>query len=472
MKSTLLKKENERTEEEDQPSALISPGLTHRSVAKRITRIPLAPRTPRGWILLFALALALSAVLTASLCWLLMKGTGIWGINQPVAWGLAIVNFVWWIGIAHAGTLISAILLLFRQRWRASIGRIAEAMTIFAVVCAGIFPLLHMGRPWLFYWLLPYPNTMRMWPQFRSPLMWDVFAVGTYATISAIFWYMGMIPDLGAMRDRARTKAGQYGYGIAALGWRGSARQWMSHESAMVLLAGMATPLVLSVHTVISFDFAVSLLPGWHSTIFPPYFVAGAIYSGLAMVLTLVIPLRRFYRLNEFINPRHIDNLGKAMLAAGLIVAYGYAMEAFMAWYSASHWEAFMLWNRLFGPMGWAYWTLLVCNLVLPLSTLWWRRVRASLPCMFVLSLIVNIGMWMERFVIVVTSQQRDFLPSSWGVYQPTRWEFATYAGTMGLFFLLFLLFLRFLPMIPIHEMRRLLAVEKREAGALAEVGD
>ena len=452
--------------------AWMAPGVTHASLSEKITRIPLSPCTPLGWAILFALSALLSALLVGALFRLVLRGTGIWGINQPVAWGLAIVNFVWWIGIGHAGTLISAILLLFRQHWRASIGRIAESMTIFAVVCAGLFPLVHMGRPWLFYWLLPYPNTMRMWPQFRSPLEWDVFAVSTYATISVVFWYVGMIPDLSVLRDRARHRTAQIAYGLAALGWRNSARHWMQHETAMLLLAGLATPLVLSVHTVISFDFAVSLLPGWHSTIFPPYFVAGAIYSGLAMVLTLAIPLRRFYRWEEVITLRHIDNIGKAMLAAGLVVAYGYAMEAFTAWYSASHWEAFMFWNRLFGPMGWAYRMLLVCNLAVPLSMLWWRRVRASLPLMFVLSLSVNMGMWLERFVIVVTSQHRDFLPSSWGAYRPTFWELATYAGTMGLFLLLFLLFVRLLPMIPIDEMRRLLAVEDVKRSHAAEVSE
>jgi molybdopterin-containing oxidoreductase family membrane subunit len=297
-------------------------------------------------------------------------------------------------------------------------------------------------------------------------LLWDVFAVLTYATISVAFWYIGMIPDLGTLRDHARTKPAQYAYGVLALGWRGSARHWMRYETAMLLLAGLATPLVLSVHTVISFDFAVAVLPGWHSTIFPPYFVAGAIYSGLAMVLTLAIPLRKFFRLEEFITERHIDNLGKLMLVSGCIVAYGYAMEAFMAWYSASHWEAFAFWNRAFGPMGWSYWILIVCNLAVPLTALWSRRLRRSLPVMFALSLVVNVGMWFERFVIVVTSLNRGYLPSSWGTYRATRWDYMTYAGTFGIFIVLFLLFVRFLPMIPIAEMRTLLPGPKMKSDA------
>jgi molybdopterin-containing oxidoreductase family membrane subunit len=382
---------------------------------------------------------------------------GIWAITMPVAWGFAIINFVWWIGIGHAGTLISAILLLFKQGWRNSINRFAEAMTIFAVVCAGMFPLIHVGRPWLGYWLFPYPNTMTVWPQFRSPLEWDVFAVSTYATISVVFWYIGMVPDFGTMRDRAKTRVAQYFYGMISLGWRGSVRHWFRYETASLLLAGLATPLVLSVHTVISFDFAVAVLPGWHTTIFPPYFVAGAIYSGFAMVLTLAIPLRKFYGLEALVTERHIDNMGKVMLATGFIVAYGYGMEAFMAWYSASHWEWFMFWNRVFGPMGWSYWLLIMFNLVIPLTTLWSRKLRTSISFMFFISIVVNTGMWFERFVIVVTSLYRDFLPSSWGTYRATKWDYMTYIGTLGLFTTLFLLFVRFLPMIPMSEIRMML---------------
>ncbi len=451
---------------------VIAPGQTFRSVTEKITRVVLTPHTPSGWFALFGVGGAGASMLMVALVWLFLKGVGIWGITQPVAWGFAIINFVWWIGIGHAGTLISAILLLFKQGWRNSINRFAEAMTIFAVVCAGLFPLIHVGRPWLGYWLLPLPLTMNVWPQWRSPLMWDVFAVSTYATISVVFWYLGMIPDLATMRDRAKTKLAQYVYGMLAVGWRGSVRHWARYETASLLLAGLATPLVLSVHTVISFDFAVAVLPGWHTTIFPPYFVAGAIYSGFAMVLTLAIPLRKFYHLENLVTERHIDNCGKVMLATGFIVAYGYGMEAFMSWYSADHWEAFTFWNRAFGPMGWSYWVLIACNLVIPLTTLWSRKLRTNMLFMFILSIIVNTGMWFERFVIVVTSLYRDFLPSSWGTYRATKWDYMTYFGTLGLFTFLFLLFVRFLPMIPMSEIRTMLPGAKIKPKVAAEAGD
>jgi molybdopterin-containing oxidoreductase family membrane subunit len=451
---------------------VIAPGQTFRSVTEKIVRIVLTPDTPLGWFAIFGIGGALATVLLTALIWLFLLGVGIWGITQPVAWGFAIINFVWWIGIGHAGTLISAILLLFKQGWRNSINRFAEAMTIFAVVCAGMFPLIHVGRPWLAYWMFPYPNTMDVWPQFRSPLMWDVFAVSTYAIISIVFWYIGMVPDFGTMRDRAQNKAAQYLYGLVSLGWRGSVRHWMRYETASLLLAGLATPLVLSVHTVISFDFAVAVLPGWHTTIFPPYFVAGAIYSGFAMVLTLAIPLRKFYHLEGLVTERHIDNMGKVMLATGFIVAYGYGMEVFMAWYSASHWESFMMWNRMFGPMGWAYWVLITCNLAIPLTTLWSRKLRTSIAYMFFISIVVNTGMWFERFVIVVTSLYRDFLPSAWGTYRATKWDYMIYVGTLGLFTALFLLFVRFLPMIPMSEIRMMLPAAKITPKPKAEAGD
>jgi molybdopterin-containing oxidoreductase family membrane subunit len=344
-------------------------------------------------------------------------------------------------------------------------------MTIFAVMCAGLFPLIHVGRPWLGYWLFPLPFTMTVWPQFRSPLMWDVFAVSTYATISVVFWYIGMVPDFGTLRDRSQSKIAQYFYGMLSVGWRGSIRHWMRYETASLLLAGLATPLVLSVHTVISFDFAVAVLPGWHTTIFPPYFVAGAIYSGFAMVLTLAIPLRKFYHLEALVTERHIDNMGKVMLVTGFIVAYGYGMEAFMAWYSANHWEAFTFWNRAFGPMGWSYWTLITCNLAIPLTTLWSRKLRTNITFMFAMSIIVNTGMWFERFVIVVTSLTRDFLPSAWGTYRATKWDYMTFVGTLGFFTFLFLLFVRFLPMIPMNEIRMLLPGSKIKP-KLAEAAD
>ena len=451
---------------------VIGQGQTFRSVTEKITRIVLTPRTPLGWFAIFSVAGAGATMLMVAVTWLFLKGIGIWGVTQPVAWGFAIINFVWWIGIGHAGTLISAILLLFKQGWRNSISRFAEAMTIFAVVCAGMFPVLHLGRPWLGYWLFPYPSTMTVWPQFRSPLMWDVFAVSTYATISVVFWYIGMVPDLGTMRDRAHSKFAKYAYGLFSMGWRGSARHWMRYETASLLLAGLATPLVLSVHTVISFDFAVAVLPGWHTTIFPPYFVAGAIYSGFAMVLTLAIPLRKFYHLENLVTERHIDNMGKVMLATGFIVAYGYGMEVFMAWYSASHWEAFMMWNRMFGPMGWSYWVLVSCNLAFPLTTLWVRKWRTNMAFMFFLSIVVNTGMWFERFVIVVTSLYRDFLPSAWGTYRATKWDYMIYVGTLGLFTALFLLFVRFLPMIPMNEIRMMLPQAKITPKKAAEAAD
>jgi molybdopterin-containing oxidoreductase family membrane subunit len=452
---------------------VIAPGHTFKSVTEKVSRIVLTSHTPLGWWFGLVLAGSVAGMLLTAVTWLFLKGVGIWAITVPVAWGFAIINFVWWIGIGHAGTLISAILLLFKQGWRNSINRFAEAMTIFAVVCAGMFPLIHVGRPWLGYWLFPYPSTMNYWPQFRSPLLWDVFAVSTYATISVVFWYIGMIPDLGTMRDRSTSKFGQFAYGLASLGWRGSVRHWVRYETASLLLAGLATPLVLSVHSVISLDFSVALVPGWHTTIFPPYFVAGAIYSGFAMVLTLAIPIRKFYHLEDLITIRHIDNMAKVMLATGLIVAYGYSTEVFMSWYSASHWEYFMMWNRMFGPMGWSYWVLITCNIALP-QLMWLRRFRVNVGLMFLMSFIVNTGMWFERFVIVVTSLTRDYLPSSWGTYRATKWDYMTFAGTLGLFTFLFFLFVRFLPMIPMSELRLMLpqAKVREKHEALPEAGD
>jgi Ni/Fe-hydrogenase subunit HybB-like protein len=452
---------------------VIAPGHTFKSVTEKVSRIVLTSHTPLGWWFGFLLAGTFVGMLLTAVTWLFLKGVGIWAITIPVAWGFAIINFVWWIGIGHAGTLISAILLLFKQSWRNSINRFAEAMTIFAVVCAGMFPLIHVGRPWLGYWLFPYPSTMNYWPQFRSPLLWDVFAVSTYATISVVFWYIGMIPDLGTMRDRSESKLGQFFFGLLAVGWRGSVRHWVRYETASLLLAGLATPLVLSVHSVISLDFSVALLPGWHTTIFPPYFVAGAIYSGFAMVLTLAIPIRRFYHLEDLITIRHIENCNKVMLATGLIVAYGYSTEVFMSWYSASHWEYFMMWNRMFGPIGWSYWTLITCNIALP-QLLWARKLRTHVGFTFLMSLIINSGMWFERFVIIVTSLTRDYLPSSWGTYRATKWDYMTFAGTLGLFTFLFFLFIRFLPMIPMSELRLMLPQSKvrEKHDLLPEAGD
>ncbi|HYB96691.1 MAG TPA: NrfD/PsrC family molybdoenzyme membrane anchor subunit [Vicinamibacterales bacterium] len=443
---------------------VILPGHDFETVTETVAEIPLSKRFPLGWIGLLLIALGGAGMLHMALGYLLLKGIGIWGNQVPVGWAFDIINFVWWIGIGHAGTLISAILLLFKQQWRMSISRFAEAMTIFAVVCAAIFPVFHTGRPWLAaYWLFPYPNAMGLWPQFKSPLIWDVFAVSTYATVSIVFWYVGLIPDLATMRDRAVSRAKATIYGILSLGWRGSARHWHRYEVATLILAGLSTPLVLSVHTVVSFDFAVSLIPGWHATIFPPYFVAGAVYSGFAMVLTLAIPVRRFYGMESLITMRHIDNMAKVMLTTGLIVAYGYAMEAFFAWYSASPHERFMMYNRMFGPYGWSYWMLISINAVM-IQLLWLKSVRNNTVILFVMSIFVNIGMWLERFVIIVTSLNRDFLPSSWGMYYPTQWDFMTFFGTIGLFLTLFLLFLRFVPMISIFEVKTLLPQAKVKA--------
>jgi molybdopterin-containing oxidoreductase family membrane subunit len=436
---------------------VIEPGHTFASVTDQISSIVLTRPVTRGWLAGFLISFTLVMVLLYAIGYLLVRGIGIWGVNIPVGWGFAIVNFVWWIGIGHAGTLISAILLLLRQQWRTSINRFAEAMTLFAVACAGLFPLLHLGRPGLFYWLVPYPNTMGVWPQFRSPLVWDVFAIATYFTVSLLFWFIGLLPDLATLRDRADSRWKQITYGILAMGWRGSARHWYRYEVAYLLLAGLATPLVVSVHTVVSFDFAIALIPGWHSTIFPPYFVAGAIYSGFAMVLTLAIPLRAFYGLKDFITLRHLDNMAKVMLATGLIVAYGYAMEAFMAWFSGNTFEQYLAWNRAFGPYAPAYWALILCNVVL-VQALWFRRVRLSPAWLFFVSLVISLGMWLERFVIVITSLHRDFLPSSWGMYMPTAWDWATFLGSIGLFFMLLFVFIRVLPMISIFEMRELVS--------------
>jgi Ni/Fe-hydrogenase subunit HybB-like protein len=435
---------------------VIEPGYTFATVTDKISSIVLTRPTSVGWLFGFGIAFLMTMMLLYAIGYLFLRGVGIWGINIPIGWGFAIVNFVWWIGIGHAGTLISAILLLLRQSWRNSINRFAEAMTLFAVACAGIFPVLHLGRPWLAYWLFPYPNTMNYWPQFRSPLVWDVFAVSTYFTISLVFWFIGLIPDLATLRDRADSRAAQIIYGILAMGWRGSARHWHRYETAYLLLAGLATPLVLSVHTVVSFDFAISILPGWHTTIFPPYFVAGAIYSGFAMVLMLAIPIRKFFGLEDFITERHLENSAKVMLATGLIVAYGYAIEAFMGWYSGNRYDGFLLWNRLHGPYHLLYFALLACNIFVP-QVLWIRRLRTSPAWLFLISLDILVGMWLERFIIVVVSLQRDFLNSSWGMYYPTRWDWITYFGTIGLFLAAMFLFVRILPMISIFEMRTLL---------------
>jgi Ni/Fe-hydrogenase subunit HybB-like protein len=439
------------------PARLLEPGQTYESVTDTITSIPLAKRHPRTWYFGFALGFLLLMMLFLAVTYLLARGVGIWGINIPVAWGFAIVNFVWWIGIGHAGTFISAILLLLFQQWRTGINRFTEAMTLFAVACAGLFPLLHLGRPWVFYWILPYPDTMGLWPQFRSPLVWDVFAVGTYFTVSLLFWYLGLLPDLASVRDKAQTPMKRKIYGFFALGWRGSAAHWQRHQSAYLLLAGLATPLVLSVHSVVSFDFSVAIVPGWHSTIFPPYFVAGAIYSGFAMVLNIVIPVRKIYKLESLIPMRYLNNMANVMLVTGQMVAYGYLIEAFMAWYSGDEFEEYMMHNRAFGPYGWIFWALMLLNVVIP-QLLWSRRLRTSIVPLFLVAFAINLGMWVERFVIIVTSLHRDFIPSAWDMYFPTVWDWATLFGSIGLFLTLLFLFIRFVPMISISETRELIA--------------
>ena len=435
---------------------VLAPGHTFVSLTDKISNIVLKRPIKLGWVFGFLVAFSAMQGLLFGATYLFAKGVGIWGVNIPVGWGFAIVNFVWWIGIGHAGTLISAILLLLRQSWRNSINRFAEAMTLFAVACAGMFPVLHLGRPWLAYWLFPYPNTMGYWPQFRSPLVWDVFAVSTYFTISLVFWFIGLIPDLATLRDRTDNSLIRFTFGALAMGWRGSARHWARYETAYLLLAGLATPLVLSVHTVVSFDFAIGIVSGWHTTIFPPYFVAGAIYSGFAMVLVLAIPIRRFYDVKDLITDRHLENSAMVMLATGLIVGYGYAMEAFMNWYSGNPYDSFLQWNRLHGPYAPAYLALLFCNIFLP-QILWIRKFRTNSIWLFLISLDVLVGMWLERFIIVIVSLHRDFLNSSWGMYYPTRWDWAIFIGTLGMFTAAMFLFVRILPMISIFELRTLL---------------
>jgi Ni/Fe-hydrogenase subunit HybB-like protein len=423
------------------------------SVTETVCSLVERPRPPRAWYIAIGCSLTLTTVLFAMIGRLFLKGVGVWGLNNPVGWAWDITNFVFWVGIGHAGTLISAILFLFRQKWRTGINRFAEAMTIFAVICALVYPSIHIGRPWLLPWVFPLPNTMAVWPNFRSPLLWDVFAVSTYALVSLMFWYMGLIPDLATLRDRATGKIRAFLYGLGALGWRGSNRQWHRFEVAYLLLAALATPLVLSVHSVVSFDFATSQLPGWHTTIFPPYFVAGAIFSGFAMVLTLLIPSRQFFGLKEIITLRHLENMAKIILATGSMVGFAYSIEFFTAWYGGNPMERFTFLNRAAGPYAWAYWIMITCNVLLP-QIFWSKRARTNLVVLMAVAILVNVGMWFERFVIIVTSLSRDFLPSSWGYFRPTYVDVLTFAGTFGLFFTLFLLFLRFLPMVAMAEVK------------------
>lgn len=441
---------------------VIEPGHTYASVTDQISAIVLTRPTSRGWLIGFAASFLLLMAFLYATAYLFATGVGIWGTTIPVGWAFPIVNFVWWIGIGHAGTLISAVLLLLHQEWRTSINRFAEAMTLFAVSCAGLFPLLHLGRPWVFHWLLPYPNTMDLWPNFRSPLIWDAFAVATYFTVSILFWYAGLVPDLATLRDRAVNRGARVVYGMLALGWRGSAAHWRRYETAYLLLGGLATPLVASVHSIVGMDFAASIVPGWHTTFSPPFFVAGAIFSGFAMVMTLMIPLRWAYGLQDFVTLRHLENMAKVILATGSMMAYGYIAEAFFAYYSGNTYERYLTINRALGPYAWSYWALLACNIGAP-QCLWFQFVRRSIPALFLIALIVNVGMWLERFVIVVVSLHRDFLPSAWRVYWPTIWDFTHLLGAMGLFFTLLFLFIRLLPMISIFELRELVHKTREE---------
>ncbi len=455
-------------------SPLVTGNQTYGSITHMVSRIS-EESQPWQWWATFIPAVGLLGMFGSLIIYLFLTGVGVWGNMSPVFWAWPIVNFVFWVGIGHAGTLISAILFLFRQNWRTGINRSAEAMTIFAVVCAGTFPGIHVGRVWLAFWLTPYPSlNLWMWPQFRSPLLWDVFAVGTYASVSLVFWYMGMIPDLATFRDRSKTKWRRLLYGVLSLGWSGSSRHWMRYEKAYSLLAALATPLVLSVHTVVSFDFAVSQLPGWHTTIFPPYFVAGAIFSGFGMVVTLLVPVRAIYNLQHIITLRHLDNMNKIILATGSLVGLAYATEFFMAWYSQNLYESFTFINRAFGPYWWAYWIMVSCNVISP-QLFWFRIFRTNTVLMWIVSIFVNIGMWFERFVITVTSLSRDFLPSSWGYFTPTWVDIGMLIGSFGLFFTLFSLFCRFLPIVAMAEVKGVMSqhahAEHRYAHAHGHTG-
>ena len=436
------------------------------SVGDAIGNVVLSGKHPRGWWIGFLAGFAMLQILAMAVCWLFYMGVGIWGINVPVAWGFAIVNFVWWIGIGHAGTLISAVLLLLHQKWRTSINRFSEAMTIFAVMCAGLFPLLHMGRPWFFYWLYPFPNVAGVWPQFRSPLTWDVFAVTTYFTVSLVFWYLGLVPDLAALRDQAKKRWQQIVYGLLSLGWRGSAIHWRRYEKVYLILGGISTPLVLSVHTVVSFDFAVSIVPLWHATIFPPFFVAGAIYSGFAMVVAIAIPVRRWYKLEDFFSDHHLDIMGKVMLCTGFLVTYGYFSEAWMAWYGHSLYEWGTTIERMFGPYGWSYWVLLTTNCFFPLTFLWSKRIRTSPFWMELICISVLIGMWFERYVIVVSSLSNDYIPYAWGQINPTWADWCILAGSFGWFGLWFSLFYKNFPIVAIQEIKEMIPMPRRRAAA------
>ncbi|PAW77242.1 MAG: hydrogenase [Verrucomicrobia bacterium Tous-C9LFEB] len=412
--------------------------------------------TPTWWWIAFMITASLSVLTVGGVAYLISTGVGVWGLNHPVGWAWDITNFVFWIGIGHAGTLISAILYLTRQKWRTAVNRASEAMTLFAVVCAGIFPGVHVGRIWMVWFLAPVPQANAIWPNFRSPLLWDVFAVSTYFTVSVLFWYVGLVPDLATLRDRAKTKIRKWIYGILSLGWRGGNRQWRHYEMAYLILAGISTPLVLSVHSVVSFDFATSVIPGWHTTIFPPYFVAGAIFGGFAMVLTILLPFRAIYHLEDIVTVKHVEVMCKIILLTGTIVGYAYLMELFIAWYGANPNERYAFYNRALGPYWWAYWLMMFCNVIAP-QLFWFKSLRTNILIVWVIVQFPNLGMWFERFVIIVTSIHRDYLPSSWGLFHPSITDILTFVGTFGIFLTLFLLFVRFLPMIAIAEVKAVL---------------
>lgn len=418
-----------------------------------IIALPTETKPNKGWWMAFGISSTALLCGAAALFYTIYYGIGMWGNNQPVGWAFGIVNFVFWIGIGHAGTLISAILYLFRQRWRTGIARFAEAMTIFAVLTAGQFPILHTGRPWLAGYLFPLPNQNGVWVNFMSPLLWDVFAVSTYLTISFLFWGIGLIPDLALLRDKTTSRIKKTVYSVLSLGWTNSNKNWSNYERAYLILAGISTPLVLSVHTIVSFDFAVSVIPGWHTTIFPPYFVAGAIFSGFGMVSTVLILVRKVFNMEHIITIGHLEKMNKILLATGMMVGFAYGMEFFIAWYSANTFEQFTFINRAFGPYAWAYWIMVSCNVFFP-QLFWFKKIRTNIPITLVLVILVNVGMWFERFVIIVTSLHRDFLPSSWAMFTPTLTDFGLLIGSFGFFFTFLLLFLKTLPLVSISEIK------------------
>ncbi len=443
---------------------LVTGGKTLADVTADISR-PVENIPSKAWVVALIASLVVFSFGFYSVCVTVWNGIGVWGLNKTVGWAWDITNFVWWIGIGHAGTLISAILLLFRQKWRNSINRAAEAMTIFAVLAAATFPILHMGRPWVGYWPLPLPNTYgSLWPNFNSPLLWDVFAISTYFTVSLVFWYLGLIPDFATIRDRATTKWPKIIYGALSCGWNGSSKTWSRYEAVSLVLAGLSTPLVLSVHTIVSMDFATSVVPGWHTTIFPPYFVAGAIFSGFAMVLTLMLIARVVFKLEDYITIEHVESMNKIIVLTGSIVGIAYITEFFIAWYSGVQYERYAFINRAFGPYWWAYWSMMTCNVISP-QLFWLRGVRRSILWTFILSIIVNIGMWFERFVIIVTSLHRDYLPSSWAMFYPTMYDVGDYMFSFGLFFTLFLLFCKFFPVINMFEVKTIIKSDSAKKG-------